>query len=264
MDTFKIISYNYQKYTIEYIEHMKKELKIPKRITPDPILEAVVELRFQTNFPSDAIFGLMYSKLNELFPKSYEALPILQLPEAVRLQDKNLEFAPYHKFKNEQFHVQIGPKVLSINCTKPYSGWDEYFILINTIVEHIEDLKIITNMTRVGVRYIDFFEKINIFEHLEFELKNFPFLSNQATYSTNFEYENFRTNLHVSNSDKMLINGVLCAGSIVDSDTYIEESIPFNKSEVLRIITDAHDAEKKIFYTLIKDTFIETLKPEYT
>lgn len=247
----------------QYIKRMENELKIPKKITPDFILEAVVELRFQTNLPADAIFGLVYNRLNELFPNSYEALPILQLPEALRLQDKNLEFAPYHKFKSKQFQVQVGPKVLSVICSKPYSGWDEYFDIIKTITGYLEELRFITNITRIGVRYIDFFEKINIFDYLEFKMEDFPFPTEQSSYTTTFAFEKFRTNLQVSNADKMQINGRFYAGSIFDSDTYTEEAITFNKSEVLQIISDVHAAEKKIFYTLIKNSFIKTLNPEY-
>lgn len=242
---------------------MDNLVKIPIKITPDPILEAVVELRFQTNFPADAIFGLMYAKLNEMFPNSYEALPILQLPEAVRLHDKNLEYAPYHKFRDDQFQINIGPKVLSVVCLSPYTGWSKYFEKIQIIVDHFEELSCITNITRIGVRYIDFFDKTNLFEHLKFRLHKFPFDIEQSSYTTTFNFEKFKTNLQVSNTDQLQINGKLFSGSIFDSDTYVEKSMPFNKSEILNTISEAHIAEKKIFYTLITDEFIKTLNPEY-
>lgn len=242
---------------------MEKDIRIPKKITPDPILESVVELRFKTNLPSDAIFGMLYNKLNEMFPNSYESLPILQLPEAVRLQDKNLEFSPHHKFKNENFQVNIGPKVIAIISLKPYSGWKAYFSVIESIIKYVIQQNFIQEVSRIGVRYIDFFEEINIFDHLKFKMDGFPFPSKQSSYTTAFQYEKFMTNLQVSNSSQILIKNKVCNGSIFDTDTYIETNIPVNKSDILDIISNAHTIEKKIFYSLIKDSFIQTLNPEY-
>lgn len=241
---------------------MKKIVKIPKRITPDPILEAVVEFRFIATIPTDAIFGLVYSKLLQDFP-DYEALPILQLPEVVRNNDLNFEFAPHYKFKNERYQINVGPKVIAIINPNPYSGWNDYYDVIQKIIKDLAALNFIKTITRIGVRYIDFFDKINIFDHLEFNVVNFPFSSDQTSFATTFLHDNFITNLQVSNANQILVNGDQFSGSIFDSDTYIEEAIEFDQSEILKVINSVHNLEKKIFYTLIKNEFIATLNPEY-
>lgn len=79
---------------------MEKDIKIPKKITPDPISESVVELRFKTNLPADAVFGMLYKKLNEMFPDSYESLSILQLHEADKAIDNY--FAKKHSQKSKK------------------------------------------------------------------------------------------------------------------------------------------------------------------
>ncbi|HFS67155.1 MAG TPA: TIGR04255 family protein [Flavobacteriia bacterium] len=241
---------------------MKKELKIPKRITPDPILESVVELRFNTTLPSEAIFGLLYNKLKTDFPK-YEKLPILQLPEAVRTQDKALEFTPHYKFLNGNFQINVGAKVISIVHPKPYKGWEVYFQVIVKIIEDLEDLNFIENITRIGVRYVDFFDKTNIFKHLQFKIEDFPFTIDQSSFSTTFEFDKFRTNLQVSNASQIAINGIQYNGSIFDSDTYDEIDVIFSKDDVLARISEAHEVEKKVFFNLVTDSFIESLNPEY-
>jgi len=58
-------------------------MKIPKKIDPCPIVEAIVEIRFDSNLPGDAIFGVIYNQFKEDYPK-FTKLPILQLPEAIR------------------------------------------------------------------------------------------------------------------------------------------------------------------------------------
>lgn len=241
---------------------MKKELKIPKRITPDPILESVVEIRFTTKLPSEAIFGLVYNKLIVDFP-NYEKLPILQLPEAIRNQDKNLEFAPHYKFVNENFQVNIGAKAISIVHPKPYRGWESYFKVIEKIMRDFEELDFINNITRVGVRYIDFFDQTNIFENLQFKIENFPFEINQSSFTTTFAFDKFRTNLQVFNATQIEIKGIQYSGSVFDSDTYDEIDISFSKNNVLKRISEAHEVEKKVFFNLVTDEFIESLNPEY-
>ena len=44
-------------------------MQIPKKITPCPILEAIVEIRFEPEEPDDAIFGIIYNKFKKRFPK---------------------------------------------------------------------------------------------------------------------------------------------------------------------------------------------------
>ncbi|MDZ7758957.1 MAG: TIGR04255 family protein [Desulfovermiculus sp.] len=69
-------------------------MKIPKRIDPCPIVEALYEIRFEPNYPSDAIFGLIYKAMKQEFD-SFEKLPILELPETIRSTDDVLEYKPY-------------------------------------------------------------------------------------------------------------------------------------------------------------------------
>ncbi len=42
-------------------------VKLPKKISPCPILEGIVEFRFESPFPDDAIFGIMYKEFKSDF-----------------------------------------------------------------------------------------------------------------------------------------------------------------------------------------------------
>ena len=61
-------------------------MKIPKKITSCPLVETIVELRFESSLPPDAIFGVIYQKLKSDYPK-VDKLPILQIPEEIRFKD---------------------------------------------------------------------------------------------------------------------------------------------------------------------------------
>ena len=59
--------------------------KLPFSIDPCPILEAIFEIRFESSFPGDAIFGIVYNEFKDEF-QEVEQLPVLQLPAAMRDQ----------------------------------------------------------------------------------------------------------------------------------------------------------------------------------
>jgi uncharacterized protein (TIGR04255 family) len=69
-------------------------IQLPKKISPCPITEAIVELRFESDIPNDAVFGIVYQDFKTDYPV-LEDLPILQLPESIRKQDKALHYKPY-------------------------------------------------------------------------------------------------------------------------------------------------------------------------
>ena len=101
-------------------------MQLPKKITPCPIAEAIVEIRFDSNpdIPADAIWGIIYNSFKEEYSfKSIEKLPILQIPEPVRLNDPALIYKPNYKLSNEKFIFQIGPKVISLASAPNYIGW---------------------------------------------------------------------------------------------------------------------------------------------
>jgi uncharacterized protein (TIGR04255 family) len=69
-------------------------MKLPKKISPCPIVEAIIEIRFDASLPGDAIFGIIYNMLKDEYT-NLEKLPILELPDAIRTTDPNLMYSPH-------------------------------------------------------------------------------------------------------------------------------------------------------------------------
>ena len=91
-------------------------MKLPKKISPCPILEAIIEIRFSTTLPEDAseaFFGLVYQEISDEYP-GIERLPILQLPEAVRNMDDSLKYQPYYRLKGDKFLINLSPRVFGL------------------------------------------------------------------------------------------------------------------------------------------------------
>ena len=137
-------------------------MSLPLKITPEPIVDALVEIRFVSSTHANAVFGILFNILKTEFPK-VESLPILQIPESVRIADANLKFKPHYKVSNENFVVQIGPDLLSISSFPKYAGWDSFSDKIFQILDVLNSTDIVDSIIRLGLRYVNFFDD-NIFE----------------------------------------------------------------------------------------------------
>lgn len=240
---------------------MNREIKIPKKIEKCPIIEAMLEFRFKTNFPSDAIFGIIYSKIKHYFPK-VESLPILQIPEKVRTQDPNLMYQPCYKLCRENFILQIGPKSISFVNIEKYLGWEILEENIKKYFDQIFSLEFIDKFERMGLRYVNFFEPKN-FKHvtLKAKLNEIPFDAKQINIQAVIDSGKFKSNITVINKAKVLIKKSAIEGSIIDIDTYFDSA--FSHDNALSLANEAHKEENIIFFNLLEDEYVKTLNPEY-
>jgi uncharacterized protein (TIGR04255 family) len=235
--------------------------KLPQKISPCPIKEAIVEVRFESEIPSDAVFGIFYSEFKADYP-TVDELPILQLPEFVRKQDKTLQHKPHYKLSNNDgFLFQVGPRVVSLISVAPYSGWSVFYERLKDIVKRIGTLEVVKSYIRIGVRYINHFE-INVFDVVTLQVALTGHELNN--YGTSIRSEipagAFKSTLQISNNVDIIGNEKTTKCSIIDIDTFIENP----QEDVNVLIENGHLEEKKLFFTLLKPEFVESnLNPEY-
>lgn len=238
--------------------------KIPLKIDPCPIIEAVVDFRFDTKMPADAIFGIIYKSFRDEFSDKVEKLPILQIPEAIRSQDPNFRFQPHYRFQKENYLLQIGPGVINFINQENYLGWNAFYSKIKTSLLKIQGLEFVAKFNRLGIRYINLFP-FDIYDRINLELlmSGARLRSNQTTVRTIIQASNFTTNLQIANNAQIATTKALKTGSVIDIDTYIErDDLPIfsNPDE---IIGDAHNEEKRLFFDLLKDDLIAEMNPVY-
>ncbi len=237
-------------------------VKLPKKINPCPILEGVVEFRFESPFPYDAVFGIMYNQFKNDFPNLQE-LPILQLPEVVRRQDPALRHKPYYKLSSndKKFLFQIGARVFSLINVNPYDGWTVFSTKLKDLIERVKKISIVDTYTRVGIRYINGFD-FNILEkiNLTLNISKDHLTDFDSTIRMEVPSGDFISTLQVINNAQVKKAEGAVKGSIIDIDTYIDNP----KKDIIEIVEQGHTEEKKIFFTLLKEEFIKKeLNPEY-
>ena len=234
-------------------------LELPKYIEHCPIIDTLVEIRFESTIHPSAVFGLVYNQLKENY-RNVKNLPILQMPEDLRLKDQNLKFKPYHRISNDDFVVQIGPDVITIGSYPKYLGWNKFSNEIFNVLDKIQTLNIVNSFYRVAVRYINFFEN-DIFRHIELDISidNKSIDYNNTVIRTEIEHNLFKSSLQIANN----ANHNNKQGSIIDIDTYLDYDLEnlFDRKEEL--IKEGHNSEKKLFFSLLKKDFLDNLNPKY-
>ena len=239
-------------------------MKRPTKITPDPIIDAVVELRYESDVPPDAIFGMLFAQVKSKYP-NFNKLPITTIPEDIRTNDPTFQFSPYHQSQSGPFKLNVGPRVISLSNTGKYVGWKEnYFPEISELLERVQDAGIVKKFLRLGVRYVDFFES-DIYENtnLSIELNEAPLESLQTTFSGVFKTTNFLTKVQVVNNVNATVRGTKKSGSVIDTDTYFEPQGKFGFEGLNNLIDNAHEESVSFFFNLLKPEFLKTLNPEY-
>lgn len=239
-------------------------MKLPEKITPCPIVEAIIEIRFESDLPGDATFGIAYNAFKDEY-SSVEKLPILQIPDAIRSKDPNLMFSPHYKLQKENFLLQIGPKVFSLVNTKEYSGWDLFSEKAYETFDKISQLGIAKQIIRVGLRYVNIFKGLDIYEksNLKMILHENSFNTSKLNLTAEVPADNCVNLLRMINNAEVMIENETLSGSIIDIDTVPEKISGGFFDNMKEIIEKAHVEEKKLFFGLLKDDFLESLNPEY-
>ena len=239
--------------------------KLPVEIKPCPIVEAILEIRYSSDIPSEARFGMIYGSIGDFFKNEPIPLPIAHLPQDIRNQDPNLRYKAHHQFREKNQTLNVGPDVINFSTSEPYCGWKAWSVFFYKILETFLNSKVLKKVERIGLRYINRFEE-NIFEKIDCEV--FVTGNKLTNESTNLRTEmiddEFIKVLQIGNSITMIRDRNKINCSVIDIDVLynIEDSKHFVQNHQ-EIIEKAHIKEKQIFFSLLKDSYLNKFNPIY-
>lgn len=236
-------------------------MRIPKSLTPSPVVEATVEIRFQSKFPPDAVIGIVYNIYQNL---KLEGLPILQIPAEIRRQDPNLKYKPTHKFMLGKYTVQIGGDVVLLSSPIDYPGWDKYKNVLEELLEKLKGINLIQQINYISLKYLSFFKDCNIFDHIKM---NISFNQGKINYAgtaikTELRSENYVNVLQIVNNIHLKNYKTDANGSLIDIVCVApKDSLQIEK--IGTIIDTAHNKEKELFFSLVDEDYLQQFNPEY-
>lgn len=242
--------------------------RIPSKIAPCPVIESIVEIRFKRkasirDLPTHDLPNLLASKTG--FSEITE-LPQAKIPEELVEQDPHLPFIPQYQLRKDNFILQLGTSVISINNAGEYVGWERFSEIIYSVLKQIFELDLIQEIQRIGLRYIDFFEN-NVFEKINIEV-----MHDQQSFSEQDLFlryikkvDDYCSIVQIANQVTVINNveQTELKGSTIDIDTFYEGQVPVDKDNIKEIIEAAHIKEKEIFFGLVTEAFLQELNPEY-
>ena len=239
--------------------------RLPERISPCPIIEAIFEARFVSIESWPTLPGLLYGQIRDRY-KEQVNLPLLQVPEALRAQDPALTHLPLLQFKGDKFIVQLGPRVVSL-VTKPrdYPGWPAIREELAWLLARVQAAAFVRETERIGVRYIDFFSG-DIFPHLRIgvQVDGLPLKETQADLTTILRFDRISARLQVTNGAIVGTAAGPQVGSVLDVDSWVGPADADLFGHGLERFTDLHGTVKQLFFGLLKPEYLHQLNPVYS
>lgn len=244
--------------------------KIPIRLKKEPLIEAVWEVRFTIAKLSatELLPGLIYQVLHEKYPNTVR-LPAADIPAPIQETDPRLRYMPKIRLEGDNQCVQIGERVLSLSCRRPYSGWRNFASDIRNLINAVDRMKLIDRLERFSLKYIDLID-----------LKQPPDLSclNMTLMLGGEKINTLPVHLRTEIREKSLIHIIQIispaevvipgdpgkhVGVLLDIDSINVFQEKGTWQEVDALLEEVHSASKRMFFNLLTNEAIEKLDPEY-
>ncbi len=235
-------------------------VKIAKTLNPAPIIETVVEVRFESTLPSqDVIYKLLME-----FGKEYSIkdLPISEIPPEFRDRDPQFRYVPVKQLLKDGLIFQIGGRVISVVNKAPYVGWSVLKDRVGIMIEKLRSAEVVSQYKRIGIRYLNAIDS-NILDNINITIESpLKKISDEnVELKLGFLHNQYKVTIKLSNSLIKIVNEARIVGTLIDIDVFTGE---FKEDKLEDMVIGAHLLEKQIFFSLIKKDFIDqNFNPEW-
>ena len=233
--------------------------RLPKKITPDALLETYVEVYYTTKSPAEVAFGKFYEVLTQDFDYLRPPAQVLNsvLGGQIQTQDE-----PLFRGQGIQFRLRDG--FVGISCSAEYLGWPLYRQRLSQVLQHLTVTGEILAFTRVGLRYINALPWRPANEQLLVQLPTLPtgLIVEQFRYWAQLRTDDgYQVNLMLSDDQRVV--GREGPQSLFDLDIIWEHGPLATLSEVLAKLDETHQREKEVFFGLLNPAYLASLNPQY-
>ncbi len=247
--------------------------QIPKRLNKEPLIEAIWQVQFEPKdgLPvGDLLPGILYSALKVVYPNlQLQRLPIADIPAPIAQFDQNLRFSAKYRMEEpgSPFLFQVGDRIVTMNCRKPYAGWVAFKDGILKLLDVVEASGLVPFPERHSLRYIDLLildpapnlKALQVqFQIGQWSLQNLP-----LQMRVEIPDEECNHVVQIATPAEANLPEGRFQGSIIDLET-VSRSVQSNWQDVRTQIDLIHDRSKAVFYQqLLTSDAIALLDPEY-
>lgn len=241
-----------------------KPFQLPTRISPCPIVEAVVEIRFVSTESWRNLPGMFHPRIRERYPEQKE-LPLASMPDELRSRDPAFTWLPILQYGGVNLNVQFGPRVLSlVTRAHHYPGWTVLEQELTWLFARLQESGIVSETERIGLRYVDFFEN-DVWPQLKMGVRidGDPLVSGELSTTVVLRHPEGHARLQVANGAFFQEATGVKRGSVLDLDVWHPGGEDDLFADGLDRVRRLHQASKEIFFGLLKPNFLNSLNPEY-
>ncbi len=243
--------------------------QIPKRLRQEPLLEALLEIRFESDHApvSELLPGMLFKELRGSYGKLVR-LPAANIPHPIAERDEGLRYVPTVRLEGEPFAIQIGERVVSLSCRRPYVGWDEFSKQILNLAKVLEGTGLITRPERFSLKYIDLIDLRTqpslSYLNVNFAVGGHDITERPVQLRTEIEKNGYIQVLQIASpAQAQVATGERFNGTLLDIDTIkCSDKDDFWQTLDVRI-HEAHTHSKQLFFDLLSKDTLEKLEPEY-
>jgi len=240
---------------------------LPKQIEKNVLLEATIEIRYDTDSPVEFLIGKIYAASKNTY-KRHQSTGAAHLPQALKDQNPDLKYVAVYFFEGVEvpYKINIGENTLSLSISNfKYKKWNDFY---NEFLKIYNIIKDEISPQRIGVRYVNVFEN-DIFQNIkvDFKVDNQDIPGNLITLGCEFEKNERVVRMLVANKaqysfiDNIGIQQVRKDAFVIDIDVlYQRENV--TRENIQNIVDENHKIIKSVFFGLFDNDFITNqLKP---
>ncbi len=243
----------------------------PFALERDTIFECVFETRFARGSPSsdELLPGIIFTALKHRFSGG-NPLPLSQFPKALREHDPNLAYQPIHSLEGKNLRLMLGGRVATLSFTGPYPGWANVEPIILECSRAVLNTELVGSLERCSLKYVNLLtdgrdvrdlSQLN----LRLELDGFSTAGGATAIVSEFGFEGLTTIVEIR-TDMTIVpppESGKAKGSGVMVNVDVIHNGPFGnfEQELPETLNRLHDAEKRIFFSLLEKSTLQRLGP---
>lgn len=248
---------------------VRRGTEVPKKLKNDSIVEALLEIRFDTSTIPEVLLGRFIDN-GKWAGWQQRQLPAYNVPAQLRNLDPNVKFAPIMELgePTRKSILRIGPSVVSYHQQAPYGGWENFRAdLMGVIKALFAAARSGLTVKRLGLRYLNALQPklhfVNSVMDLDMQL---VVSEGPIANSVNINFSTDvggKTSCTVRVATKDFVQGALPDDTsvYVDVDVFTNEGFQTSEEQAVNDwIEFAHTKEKEEFFHLFKQEVIDRLK----
>lgn len=244
--------------------------RIPVKLKKEPLIEAIWEIRFAD--AKSPVADLLPGMLFKSFPGKYGTavkLPVADIPAQIVKHDYSLRYVPKIRLEGTNQAIQIGDRVVSLSCPRPYSGWERFSADIRELTQAVKETGLVERLERFSLKYIDLIEleKPVGLAHLNLELRmgEYELAAKPVQLRSEIREKGLIHIVQIISPAEVELPGTegRLKGVLVDIDS-IRPMADGESWDVLhQKLDEVHASCKSMFFSILKPETVERLEPEY-